>query len=59
MAGSRTPDGLQTPIVRIGGNTSVYNQTKSPYYIGGGMSPGFQTPIYTYSAREFSEHRME
>jgi len=36
----------------MGGN-SFYNPNKSSYY-GGGMSPGFQTPIYSYSQREFS-----
>lgn len=30
---------------------------KSSYY--GGMSPSFNTPIYNYSQREFSEHQME
>lgn len=50
-----TPLGMETPIVRIGGSVHT---AKSPY-MGGGMSPSFQTPIYPSlynSQREFSEH---
>lgn len=53
--GGRTPLGMETPIVRFPGG-SIHNPNKSSYYGGGGMSPGFQTPNYYTSQREFSEH---
>ena len=55
--GNRTPLGMETPKVMMGGN-SIHNPIKSSYHGGGGMSPGFQTPVYSYSERQFSEHRM-
>jgi len=60
-SGGRTPNkGNRTPLpmesVHVMGGNSVYNPNKSSYY--GGMSPGFQTPVYSFSQREFSEHRM-
>ena len=53
--GGQTPKVMETPIPRFGAN-SVHG--KSSYY-GGGMSPGFVTPLYSYSQREFSEHQMD
>jgi hypothetical protein len=54
---ARTPMGMDTPIVKIGG-ASIYAPTgKSSYY--GGKSPGFRTPIYNYSQREFSERELD
>ena len=50
-AGLKTPNVRDTPIVKLGGGTSVYGP-KSSYY--GGLSPHFGTPIYKYSQREFS-----
>lgn len=49
--GGRTPLGMQTPIVNIGGGASVHNPGKSSIYGGGGTSPSFQTPIYFPSGR--------
>ena len=55
--GGRTPMGMETPIVKIGtGGNSMRNPGMSSYYGGGGTSPGFQTPNYWPSHREFSEH---
>lgn len=55
--GGRTPMGMETPVIKIGGGNSMHNPNKSSYYGGGGASPSFNTPIYyPASHREFSEH---
>jgi hypothetical protein len=49
---SKTPLPSETPYPRRGGYDSTY--MKSPlvsYYGGGGTSPGFKTPIYSFSHR--------
>jgi hypothetical protein len=51
--GGRTPLGKETPIVKIGGGTSIHNPGKSSYY-GGGGSPEFMTPWRPGSDRGFS-----
>ena len=56
-AASRTPLARDTPIVKIGGGTSIHGGNQSSRY--GGASPSFGTPIYKYSQREFSERQGE
>lgn len=55
--GWKTPVGFETPH----GRNSMH-MMKSPLnasVYGGGISPGFQTPVYNYSQREFSQHIVE